>query len=45
LQSTFDATQQATKMTAQISAQLLSTGVTLVARAAEPMAGRFDEAR
>ena len=45
LQSTFDATQQATKMMAQISAQLFSMGATLVARAAEPMAGRFGEAR
>jgi hypothetical protein len=45
LQSTFDATQQTTKMTAQISAQLFSMGATLVARAAEPMVGRFGEAR
>jgi hypothetical protein len=44
LQSTFNATQQATKMMAQTSAQLFSMGTTLVARAAEPM-GRFGEAR
>jgi len=45
LQSTFDATQQATRMTAQISAQLFGMGATLVARAAEPVAGRFGKAR
>jgi hypothetical protein len=44
-QSAFNATQQATKMTAQISAQLFSTGATLVARTAEPVTGRFGEAR
>jgi hypothetical protein len=45
LQSTFNATQQATKMMAQTSAQLSSMGATLVARAAEAMTGRFGEAR
>jgi hypothetical protein len=45
LRSTFNSTQQAAKMTAQSSAQLFSMGVTLIARAAEPMAGRFGETR
>jgi hypothetical protein len=45
LQSTFDATHQATKMMAQTCAQLFSTGATLAARAAEPMTGRFGEAQ
>jgi hypothetical protein len=45
LQSAFNATQQATKMTAQTSAQLFSMGATLVARTAEPVTGRFGEAR
>jgi hypothetical protein len=45
LQSTFDVTQQATKMTTQASAKLFSMGATLVAGAAESMTGRFGEAR
>ena len=45
LRSSFNATQQATKMMAQTSAQLLSMGATLVACAAEAITGRFGEAR
>ena len=45
LQSTFNATHQATKMMTQTSAQLFSMGATLAASAAEPMPGRLGEAR
>ena len=40
LRSTFNATQQAPKMTVQTSAQLFGVGATLVARAAQPLTGR-----
>ena len=45
LQSAFNAAQEATKMTAQTSAQLFSLRATLAARAAEPIVGRFGEDR
>jgi hypothetical protein len=44
LRSSFNATQQATKMMAQTSAQLFSLTATLVAGASQPLISRFGEA-
>jgi hypothetical protein len=44
LRSSFNATQQATKMMAQTSAQLFSLTATLVAGASQPLNSRFGEA-
>jgi hypothetical protein len=44
-QSTINATQQATEMTARISPQMFGIGATLVARATMPVMDRSGEAR